>query len=167
MQFWCSSSAGVAWSWAWRPYLGVWILLAVIAGVYFWRLRRYEPAHTNADCQAAKRRMTFFVAALCCLWLALDWPVAALGAGYLASVHMVQYLLIALVVPPLLLLSIPPAAYQRLNAMPRVMTLLHNTTQPLIAFFIFNLVISVVHWPSLVDIFMSSQLGAFALDMTR
>lgn len=166
MQFWCSASAGVAWSWTWRPYIGVWILLAIVAGIYFWRLRPLELAQTNEERQSRKRRVTFFAAALFCLWLALDWPLAALGAGYLASVHMVQYLLIALVVPPLLLLSIPNAAYDMLTSQPRVMALLRNTTQPLIAFFIFNVVISIVHWPSLVDIFMSSQLGAFTLDMT-
>ena len=106
------------------------------------------------------------MAALFSLWLALDWPLAPLGSGYLASVHMGRYLLIALVAPPLLLLSLPAERFERLQDRPKTMGLLRNITQPLVAFFIFNAVISVTHWPSIVDYLMASQLGSFLLDIT-
>ncbi len=158
MQFWCSAAGDVAWSWAWRPYLGVWLLTLILAVVYFRYIRR-------ADSPDA-RQTIFFAAGLFCLWLALDWPLGALGAGYLASVHVLQYLLIALVAPPLLLLGMPAGTFNRVERHPRLMSQLRNVTQPLVAFFIFNVVISIVHWPSLVDFFMSSQFGAFLLDIT-
>ncbi len=165
MQWWCSSSQGVAWSWAWRAYPGVWLFIAVIAFVYGLYIRR-TGAVLAAEAQPHRSRNgALFAAGLFSLWLALDWPLAPLGSGYLASVHMVRYLLIALVAPPLLLLGIPAASYARLKDRPRILAVLQDVTQPLVAFFIFNVVISVTHWPSLVDWLMATQLGSFVLDV--
>jgi putative membrane protein len=163
MRLWCTSSQGVAWDWTWQPYLGVWVFILLIAVTYWLYLRRLEP--TLESCAQRRRRIVYFALGLFSLWLALDWPIAPLGMGYLASVHMVQYMLIALIAPPLFLLGVPAASYDRLNDHPHILAALHNTTQPLIAFFIFNVIITVSHWPALVDPFMSSQSGAFALDM--
>ena len=41
------------------------------------------------------------------IWAALDWPIGALGAGYLASVHTLSYILLSLVAPPCLILGVP------------------------------------------------------------
>src|SRR5690606_22366096 len=83
------------------------------------------PAGESRDLGA---RAAAFGAAVACLWLVLDWPVGALGAGYLASVHMVQFLVIVLAVPPLLLYGVPAQAYRRLP--PRVIAALRPRTRP-------------------------------------
>jgi putative membrane protein len=163
MRLWCSASGGVAWSWTWQPYLGVWLFIALLAVAYARHLRRLD---TPLDPGSRRQRTLYFSAGLITLWLALDWPLAALGAGYLASVHMLRYLLIALVAPPLLLLGVPEPTYQRLERRPRALAVLRNLTQPLVAFFLFNLIVSVLHWPSLVDMLMSNQLGGFVLDIS-
>jgi putative membrane protein len=154
MRFWCTSSQGIAWDWTWQPYVGVWVFVILIALAYWLHLRRLEP-YTLEDCAQRRRQIVFFALGLVSLWLALDWPIAPLGMGYLAS----------LVAPPLLLLGFPTSSYEKLNDRPRALATLRNTTQPLIALLIFNVIITVTHWPSLVDPFMSSQIGAFALDM--
>ncbi|UCC83237.1 MAG: cytochrome c oxidase assembly protein [Gemmatimonadota bacterium] len=164
MRLWCTSSQGVAWDWTWQPYVGVWLFILLIAVAYWLHLRRFEPSAWE-DCTQRRRHIVFFALGLFLLWLALDWPIAPLGMGYLASVHMVQYMLIALIAPPLLLLGFPAASYEKLSDRPRALATLRNTTQPLVAFLIFNVIITVTHWPALVDPFMSSQLGTFALDM--
>jgi putative membrane protein len=164
MRLWCTSSQGVAWDWTWQPYLGVWVFILLIAIAYWLHLRRLDLSITE-DCTQRRRRIVFFALGLLSLWLALDWPIAPLGMGYLASVHMVQYMLIALVAPPLFLLGVSAASYEKLKDRPRALAMLRNTTQPIVAFFIFNVIITVTHWPALVDPFMSSQIGAFALDM--
>ena len=43
-----------------------------------------------------KRKWLWFGLGVAILWGATDWPMGALGAGYLASVHMAQYLLYTL-----------------------------------------------------------------------
>lgn len=156
MQWWCSAQ-GLAWSWTWRPYVGVWILVAGIVAGYVALARR-------AGGVSRGRRAAFAGGALC-LWLALDWPVGALAAGYLASVHMIQFLLVALVAPPLLLLSVPDTGWERLAARQTLVEALRGPTRPLVAILLFNALVWVTHWPRLVDGLMASQAGSFLIDM--
>lgn len=152
MQWWCAAQ-GVPWSWSWQPYPGVWIFLALLAFGYA-RASRGEGDRGH--------RIRFAVG-LALLWLALDWPVGALGAGYLASVHMVQFLLIALLAPILLLTGLPPATLRRwLHA--RAGALLAFATRPLVALLLFHAVVVITHWPSVVDTLMATQAGSFLID---
>jgi putative membrane protein len=110
-------------------------------------------------------RAVSFAAATACLWVALDWPVGALAAGYLASLHMVQFLLVALVAPPLLMHSLPDAAWERLASRPRLIRALQPATRPLVASIVFNVLVWLTHWPRVVDGLMGSQAGSFTIDM--
>lgn len=165
MQWWCSSQT-VAWDWTWRPYLGVWGLVAAIAVSYAFHVRTLGKLETSGLDRGGVRHMVFFASGLVCLWAALDWPLGPLGASYLASIHMVQFLLVALVAPPLLLLGLPAGTFQMLRSTSTLRHALESLTQPLVAFFIFNVVMTVSHWPSVVDTLMVSQLGSFAIDIS-
>lgn len=158
MRWWCSSQS-VAWDWTWRPYVGVWLFILVLAVGYGLHLR--GKAIPNR-----RRYAVFFASGLAVLWAALDWPLGPLGASYLASVHMMQFLLIALVAPPLLLLGTPVGSIESLRRHPRVFSLLEQATHPLVAFIIFNVVMTFSHWPNVVDALMPSQLGSFAIDIS-
>lgn len=168
MQWWCAAR-GTAWTWSWQAYPGVWLFILVI-GLAYWRSWRAWTADTPADRsddastgESLRRcRPGWFVAGLLCLWLGLDWPIGALGAGYLASVHMVQFLLIALVAPPLIMLGIPAGRPALSEAVERPLRLVTN---PLIALVLFNLIIILTHLPSVVDSLMASQPGSFVIDL--
>src|SRR6266436_7440309 len=54
-------------------------------------------------------RPAYFVGALVIFLVALVSPLNALADGYLFSAHMVQHILLVLIVPALLLLSLPPS----------------------------------------------------------
>jgi putative membrane protein len=97
------------------------------------------------------------------LWMALDWPVGAL-AGYLASAHMLQYLLTGLVAPPLLLLGVPASAWHALARRTGAQRALRFLTHPLIALAIFQFVLLYTHTPSVVDRLMVTPLGSFVID---
>lgn len=157
MQWWCSAQ-GVAWTWQWRPYIGVWLLIGLLAGAYVVLRRR-----TGAD--DGSWRPLSFAAGLLALWVALDWPVGALAAGYLASVHMVQFLLVGVVGPVLLLLGVPRGAFARLSRRPAAVAALRRLTHPLVAIAVFNLVVAFTHWPTIVDGLMGTQIGSFGIDM--
>ena len=154
MQWWCSAQ-GVPWSWTWQPYPGVWGVIAVVGAAY---VRWIAPA-------ACGRRRAWFALGLVALWAGLDWPLGPLGAGYLASVHVVQFLLIGVTAPALLLLGLPPVLARRWLERPRLASLLGDLTHPVVAFSAFTVVMTVTHWPDVSDALMASQLGAFAIDM--
>ena len=99
------------------------------------------------------------------IWIALDWPLGPLGAGYTASAHAIQFVLIALLSPPLILRGLRPSAARWLPAGSSAEQMMRGITQPMVAAIIFNIATIVTHVPAVVDTLMRSQLGAFAIDM--
>jgi putative membrane protein len=156
IQWWCSAR-GSPWSWTWQPYPGVWLFVAAVA-LLLWRLRRGGDSSPGAS-KAAWGGVLL-------LWITLDWPLGPLGTGYLASVHALQFIALAMIVPPLLILAVrdrvPGIGRARLSWAGRAGRLL---TQPLITLVIFIIVMGATHMPRVVDGLMRSQAGAFALDL--
>jgi putative membrane protein len=110
-------------------------------------------------------RIASAVAGVLCLWIALDWPVGTLGAGYLASVHMVQFILISIIAPPFLLYGIPRVLLARFAARPNAGRTARSVLVPLIGIAGINIVVVATHAPLAVDSLMPTQLGSFALDI--
>lgn len=162
MQWWCSAQ-GVPWDWSWQAYPGVWIFILLIVAGYR-KLLKLAPATPEEGSRGV--RIASFTTGVVFLWISLDWPIGALGAGYLASAHMVQFLLMAFIAPPFLLYGVPPAAYEPLRGRPILMGLLRAVTHPLIALVIFNALIIITHVPAVTDALMSSQLGSLLIDLT-
>lgn len=156
-QWWCVAQAE-PWTWAWRPYPGVWVFVLALAGAYAWGISR-------AGDDASPGRIGWLVAGLACLWGGLDWPLAALGASYLASAHVAQFILVGVAAPALLLLALPPSAYRWVEGRARLRRVLGWLTHPVPAFVIFNVGMTLTHWPPVTDALMVSALGSFALDM--
>ncbi|WP_419950875.1 cytochrome c oxidase assembly protein [Candidatus Palauibacter sp.] len=154
MQWWCAAQ-GIPWSWSWRPYPGVWLFIALLLIAY----RRFTRGAAPSRPELAR-----FAGGALALWIALDWPVGALGSGYLASVHMVQFLLIALVAPPLLISGLPAGALERAAGRPAA-RFAAPLARPLIALLLFHTIVIATHWPSVVDGLMGSQAGSLLLDM--
>jgi putative membrane protein len=106
-----------------------------------------------------------FSAGLIVLWIATDWPVGALGAGYLLTIHTAQWILYTLVVPPFLLLGVPewfscaPAADSRTGRIQRLIA------RPIVALMITDAILLATHLPPVVDGFRRSQFGSFAVDL--
>jgi putative membrane protein len=98
------------------------------------------------------------------LWLALDWPLGLLGAGYLASVHMVQFLLIAFVVAPALLGGISPNTFSWV-ATSKSGPVIERLSRPVLSLLIFNGIVLLTHMPPLVDRLMRTQLGSMLIDL--
>ena len=164
--WWCSGVLGQRWEWTWQPFLGAWLLTALLVAGYALARRRLEPpALTDVQRSLRRRRTAAFLAGVAVLWLASDWPLAPLGAGYLASVAMLRYLLYTLVAAPLLVLGLPPSVVRRALRPRGVRTVLRGVTHPLVALIQSNVVLVVTHLPPVVDTMKTTQLGSFTLDM--
>ncbi|MBV6522512.1 MAG: hypothetical protein MNPFHGCM_02660 [Gemmatimonadaceae bacterium] len=160
MQFWCAAS-GTAWTWTWRPYPGVWLFVGLLA----FAVLRWNRAGARRSGKTASPIPPRFFVGLGVLWLALDWPIGALGAGYLASVHMLQFLLIALVAPPLLLRGPSADAIAMIPSRRLLGPVLQRLTTPVTALIVFSTIVLLTHLPAIVDALMVSQPGSFAIDM--
>lgn len=159
VQWWCSA-VGATWSWEWQPYVGVWLFVIAFAAVYWWLARRVPDGAARSPWRSLSA-----VAGLVGLWLTLDWPIGKLGAGYLASVHAFQFVMLAMIIPPLLLVGVRPQAVARLAGRPRLLRFVGAVTSPFPSMIVFTIVMVATHMPRVVDALMVSQLGSFALDM--
>jgi cytochrome c oxidase assembly factor CtaG len=163
MQWWCAAQ-GVAWDWSFRPYPGVWAFVALLLAALLALRRRSRALEAVVAPPRPRRDWTAF-AGLALLWVALDWPVGALGAGYLASLHMVQFLLIGMAVPPLLLLGVPAEAVRSLAPGGTAGRALRRLTHPAVTLATFNVIVIATHTPAVSDALMPSQWGSFLIDV--
>jgi putative membrane protein len=81
-------------TWDWEPSVVVGCAMLAIAYLVLMRKRGFH-------------RAPYFLAGVALLLLDLVSPIDALADGYLLSAHIVQHFLLALVIPPLLLLGTP------------------------------------------------------------
>lgn len=193
MNWWCAAT-NEPWSWSPRAYPGVWITMAALLAAYFWAWRHApagrpadstsasaprppsgeaDPAGAQASAatvterhvqRAARRKRWAFVGGWLLLWAATDWPLGTLGAGYLASAHMVQYVIYTMAAAPLLMVSIPEWMLRRLLSKLRIYRLVRFLAQPVVAAVVFNFVLISTHAPLTVDAFRANQFGSFLLD---
>ena len=128
------------WTWTWDPTV-IAGTLALGAG-YAWLFR----GRTRGTGWSPLARV-YFAAGLLTLFLALESPIDVGGDRYLFSLHMLQHLLLAMVVPPLLLLGVP----EQWRAFDRV------RVSPLLANIGFNLVFALWHLPLLYQSTLRSE----------
>lgn len=156
MQFWCSAQP-TAWTWQWTAYVGIWgFIVLLVTAVVAW-----NRSAARRVGQAPAPLHPLFVVGVLLLWLALDWPIGPLGASHLASVHMLQFLLIGLVSPPLLLRGVSPAAQETLAGS----RIIERLTSPVLALILFNVTVLVTHLPFVADAMMPSQFGSMVIDL--
>lgn len=160
MTWWCAARGG-PWEWIWKPYPGVWLFVLGILAAYLVGLRRLRRRGERPE-----RRVTLrFLVGLGFVWLALDWPLGLLGAGYLLSAHVLQHQLISLIATPLLLTGVPPALARSWLCTPQRLRLARALTRPLPALLLYNGILLLTFVPNLVDLAMPTQLGSFLVDV--
>lgn len=109
-----------------------------------------EPAVTT-------RQAVSFTAGVVLFWAVDGWPMQALSE-HLFSVHMVQHLLQAFVIPPLLLLGIPRWMGDVLVRGPRTQRVVRRLAAPVTAGLLFNLVLLGTHAPPAIALQLQSNL---------
>lgn len=135
-----------------HPHPDVWLLIAVLSLGYFAALRFLGPRIVPPGREIASRKQkTLWFLGVAALWVGADWPVHDLSEGYLFSVHMVQHTIFTFVAPPLLLMGMPEWLLRKLLAPRPLRQAIRLLTRPLVAFAIFNVLIAVTHWGTIVD----------------
>lgn len=162
MQWWCAATAQ-EWSWTWRAYPGVWLMVALLAGVYVRSLTGGRAAGPQGGSVPIRYPVSFSLGLLL-LWAMFDWPVGTLGTGYLLSVHTTQYVVLTLVAMPLLLAGVPPGAWPAPGS-GLTARLLRGLGSPVLGLGLYTVAMVVTHIPAITDALRQSQLGSFGVDM--
>lgn len=160
MQWWCAA-LGEQWTWNWRAYPGVWLFIVGVAVGLRWMAGWGSWSRISAGERAA------FIAGLVTLWLSLDWPLGPIAAGYLASAHASQFLIVTMFAAPLLLLGARTGSAGQLARTfrsPGVRRTGRILTHPILAAIIFNIIVAATHIPEVVDTLMPTAAGAFVVD---
>ncbi len=156
ISWWCTAT-GQPWTWRWIPYPGVWIAVAVPTVAYL----------RTARLSVTRRHRAAFLAGMAVFWVASDWPLGTLGAGYLASAHMAQFLLYTLGAAPLLLLGVPGAFGERILARMRLTEGVRRLGRsPILCGVVYNVLLLTTHSPPVVEALRRSQFGSFAMDLS-
>ena len=112
-----------------------------------------------------RRQMWLFLAGVAAFWVASDWPLGVLGAGYLASAHMVQFMLYTLVAAPLMVMGVPEPMARRILARLRLYRFMTRLAKPVAAGLVFNGCLVATHSPWAVDTLRVNQFGSFVMDV--
>src|SRR5438093_9344521 len=130
---------------------------------YLYVVRSVGPRHVPIGEQPATRRqVTMWALGVATLFVAAGYPMHDIAERSLYSVHMVQHLLLTMVMPPFLLLGMPAWLFRLIFA-PRPLRLLVKTlSRPFFALVLFNTVIVLTHWPTVVDLAVRHELFHFA-----
>ena len=156
--WWCSGSPGQVWTWRYTPFLGVWIVSAALVAGY---VRAHRRAGRPLDPVLLRR----WVAGVAAIALVSEWPIGALGAGYLATVGILRYIAITFVAAPLLLAAVPTWLLDRwLPHGTARWTAVRWLTRWPVALLLFNAVLFGTHLPGTIDTLKVYQLGSFAVD---
>ena len=146
--------------WRFVAHPDVWLMVVLLVGGYFLALRYLVPVE-HSDEPARPMQKLAFLMGVAVLWIGADWPMHELSEDYLFSAHMVQHTLFSLVAAPLVLLGLPAWLTRKIVA--PVFPVVRFLTRPLIALVIFNTVIVITHWPTLVNAAVGSELMHFGL----
>jgi len=121
--------------------VGVLVLALIYAAmVFLGRPRRVRPLQVAA-----------FVGALATIFFALNGPVDALADDRLFTAHMLQHLLLALVMPPLLLLGTPEWMLRPVLRRRELRGLATFVTYPVVAFALYNGFLAAIHTPPIFE----------------
>src|SRR5262249_3319910 len=112
--------------------------------LYEWSARRYV-----SPSSPQQPRRPIFHGALVLMFFSLNGWLHDLRDSYLFSAHMVQHLMLALVVAPLMLMGVTGEMLRPALAVPGVGALARSLTKPTRCFAIFNVVVAGWHLPPL------------------
>jgi putative membrane protein len=135
--------------WSWEPSIVVGT--ALFAAAYLYGIGPLRRRHQWAD-RVEPWRVALFLLGLLVFLLALVSPLDVLSDEYLFSAHMVQHILMAVIVPPLLLMGTPGWLLRPFIQVPHVLRIARMLTFPVVAFLMFNLTFAFWHWPALYDL---------------
>lgn len=152
--------------WAFQPHPEVWLLIASLVGAYIYLARVIGPKAVPAGQPPVTRSQWWcFAGGISLLWAGADWPIHDIGEGYLYSVHMFQHMVFSYFAPPLLLMAMPEWMMRTLLGTGRTYKVAAWFSKPVVAGFLFNIIVMVTHIPLVVNTSADNGLVHYLLHL--
>jgi len=147
----------------WHPHFDVWALIFVLGFGYWYADVRIRTQAVSVGPGPTRRQWWQWYSGLALMWLVSGWPLHDIGEESLFSVHMVEHIVLALVVAPLLLMGTPRWLGDATLGHPWVTKWLRPLARPVPAFVLFNTTFILIHWPEVVGLMLGNELAHFLL----
>jgi putative membrane protein len=131
----------------WSPYF--FLFLIVITGIYFY-ITVYRRKHFDQSEPLKRSEITLFIVSIFLLYITKGGPLDLMG-HLMFYAHMIQMAVLYLVIPPLLIVSIPAWVWRPILNNKAVKPFFNLFTKPLIALILFNGLFSFYHIPLIFD----------------
>lgn len=133
------------------------LCIGLVVG-YVGLIRKYGPllSPRRDEPVVTRRQVVAFGGGVLALWVASGSPLHMLADEYLFSAHMIQHLLQAFVMAPLLVMGTPGWMLEVLTSPRWLRSSLRTLGAPLVAGIAFNVVLLGIHWPAVVDLMVRS-----------
>lgn len=165
MDWWCSATRKT-WTWTPKPYVGAWVIVAALVGLAIWWVAKGRHKTDEVDEPSSRRgRTVALVFGVLLLWAVLDWPLAALGAGYVVTAQMARQVIMVMLIAPLLLFAVPASLAVRAVGWGRRLSVLRLMARPIFAVPVAAFILLVFNTPVLVDPLLKTPYGAFGMDL--
>lgn len=137
-------------------HLQVIAIAAALIGVYEYGLRRLAPHYApRGEPAVTVRQRALFYSGVAAWFAVASWPFHDIGTESLFMFHMTEHMVVALVLPPLLLLGTP---WWLLRAVLRpVLPVVRLLTRPLVALVAFNATLAALHAPAVVEAMVTGE----------
>ena len=133
----------------WHVHPDVIVLIAGMLLAYWYAVTAWRDRIPDAG-RVSRKQISLYCSGVFVVYLAAGSPIHDISEQYLLSMHMTQHMLLTLVAPPLLLAGVPTWVYQALLG-GRVRPVASVLLNPLLAIFLFNMVLVLTHLPHVVD----------------
>jgi putative membrane protein len=151
---------------AWHPHPDVWFTVGFLALGYAYAIRRIGPkAVLPGQTVVRTRQVVLWYLGVASLWAVSDYPFHDLAEGSLFSLHMVEHLVIAFAVAPLLLLGTPSWLARLFVEDTPWEGFVRAITRPVPAFVVFNVVFVGLHWPVIIEGMVTNPVVHFAVHL--
>lgn len=138
--------------WRFQAHPEVWVLHLSLIAAYVYLARVIGPkAVPVGQAPVSRKQWWCFVGGIGLMWFGADWPVHDIGEGYLYSVHMFQHMIFSYFAPPLLLMATPEWMMRTLLGTGRTYQVAAWFSKPVVAGFLFNVIVMVTHIPMVVN----------------
>lgn len=149
---------------AFHLHIDVLVVVAALVVGYEVALRRLAPRFApRGEPAITPRQRAAFSSGAASLLIVAAWPVHDIGEGSLFMFHMIEHMVFGFVAPPLLLLGMPWWLLRALVA--PILPLLRVLVRPLVALFLFNAVIGLIHAPGVVELMIRSEIAHFVIHL--